>query len=141
MQDEQNMFDIYRLVTTWACTNICFFFSIQGEDNKGIMKYICKDEVIHKGQFRMLIVKLISFQQRNDSIIIEPIQYKDMISFNLEDERGIVFRSITVNELLKIRSLKKILKYQFSREWSVIDCLDENLFNDNSHLIHFHQFS
>jgi hypothetical protein len=49
--------------------------------------------------------------------------------------------SITINGLFKIRSLKKILKYQFGKEWPIIDCLDENFFNDYTQLNHFHQYS
>jgi hypothetical protein len=86
-------------------------------------------------------VNILSFY---DFIIVtEPIQCENMISFNLAVERGIVLKSITVNGSLKIRTQKKIFIYQFSRdgEWPVIDCLDQSLFNENSHLIHFHQLS
>jgi hypothetical protein len=109
------MFDLYRLVATWTCTNICYF-SIQGEDFDGIRRLLCHDDIIYTGQFRMLVVKFISFEHRNDSIILEPIQCNNMLRFELANEDGIVFKSITINGLLKIRSLKKILKYQFGKE-------------------------
>jgi hypothetical protein len=66
-----------------------------------------------------------------------------MLKFELANEDGIIFKSITINGLLKIRSLKKILKYQFGKrgEWPIIDCLDENFFNDYTQLSHFHQYS
>jgi hypothetical protein len=136
------MFDLYRLVATWTCTNICCF-SIQGEDFDRTSKLLCHDDIIHKGQFRMLIVKFIPFEHRNDSIILEPIQCDNMIRFELAKEDGVVFKSITVNGLLKIRSLKKILKYQLGKEveWPIIDCLDESFFNDYTQLCHFHQYS
>jgi hypothetical protein len=88
------------------CTNICCF-SIQGEDNNGTRKYIYQDEIIHNGQFRMLIVKFIPFQHRHDPIVTESIQCESIISFKLADERGIIFKSITMNGSLKIRTLKK----------------------------------
>jgi hypothetical protein len=65
-----------------------------------------------------------------------------MLKFELANEEGINFKSITVNGLLKIRSLNKILKYQCGKEgeWPIIDCLDENFFNDYTQLSHFHRF-
>jgi hypothetical protein len=64
INNEQNMFELYRLVATWTCTNICCF-SIQGEDFDGIRKLFIHDDVIQKGQFRMFIVKFIPFEHRN----------------------------------------------------------------------------
>jgi hypothetical protein len=120
------MFELYRLVATWICTNICCF-SIQGDDFDGKRKLLCHNDVIQKGEFRMLIVKFIPSEHRNDPIILEPIQCDNMLKFEFANEDGMIFKSITINGLLKIRSLKKILKYQFGKggEWSIIDCLDE----------------
>jgi hypothetical protein len=56
------------------------------------------------------------FEHRNNPIIIEPIQCENMFKFELADERGIIFNSITINGLIKIRSLKKMLKYQCWKE-------------------------
>jgi hypothetical protein len=66
-----------------------------------------------------------------------------MLRFELANDNGVIFKAITINGLLKIRTVKKILKYQFHREgkWPIIDYLDENFFNDYTQLSHFHQNS
>jgi hypothetical protein len=131
INNEQNMFDLYRLVATWTCTKVSSF-SIQGEDFDGLRRLLCFDDTIYKGQFRMLIVKFIPIEHQNDWIKTEPIHCDNMLRFQLANEDGVIVKAITINGLLKIRTLKKILKYQFQkeREWPTIDCLDEKFFND-----------
>jgi hypothetical protein len=81
INDEQNMFELYKLVATWTCMNICCF-SIQREYFDGIRKLLCHDDVIYKGQFRMLVITFIAFEHRNDSIILEPIRCGNMLNLN-----------------------------------------------------------
>jgi Cft2 family RNA processing exonuclease len=54
-----------------------------------------------------------------------------MIKFNIENDFGI-YASITANGLFKIRRLKKILKFHFSKEgeWPIIELFGDNFFND-----------
>jgi hypothetical protein len=136
--NEQNMFDLYRLVATWTCTNISSF-SIQLEDFGGLRRVLSHNDIFHKGQFRMLIVKFIPIEQQNDLINTEPIHCDNMLRFELANEDEAIFKAITINGLLKIRTLKKILKYQFDKEgeWPIIDCLDEKIFKDYTQLNHF----
>jgi hypothetical protein len=68
INNEQNMFDLYRLVATWTCTNVSSF-SIQGEDFDGLRRILCHNDTIHKGQFRMLIVKFMPIRHQNDLIV------------------------------------------------------------------------
>jgi hypothetical protein len=95
--------------------NICSF-TIQDEDSNGRRTYLSHNDVIFKGQFRMLIVDFIPYQHKNDPIFPEPLQCEDMLEFNLANDNGIIYKSITINGLLKIRSLKKILKHQLRKE-------------------------
>jgi hypothetical protein len=141
LNKEQEMFYLYRLIATWTCMNVNDF-TIQGEDYDGKRIYLSLSDIIIKGQFRMLRVNFIPYQHRNEPIFLEPLECDNMIKFNIANEYGI-YKSITVNELLKIRTLKKILKYHFSKEeeWPTIECLDDNFFNDYTQLSHFHQYS
>jgi hypothetical protein len=117
-------------------------FTIQGEDHDGKRSYLNFSDVIINGQFRMLRVNFIPYQHINESIFFEPLNCENMIRFNLANEFGI-YASITVNGLLKIRTLKKILKYHSSREgeWPIIDLYDDTFFNDFTQLEHFHRYS
>jgi hypothetical protein len=91
----------------------------------------------------MLKVNFIPYQHRNEPIFPEPLQCDNMLEFNLANDNGIIYKSITVNGLLKIRTLKKVLKFHPIKEgeWAIIECLDENFFNDYTQLNHFHQYS
>jgi hypothetical protein len=135
------MFYIYRLVATWTCMNVSDF-TIQGENHEGRRTYLSFSDIIISGQFRMLIVNFIPYQHRNESIFINPLECENMIKFNIANELGI-YTTITVNGLLKIRSLKKILKFHFAKEgeWPMIELFDDNYFNDYTQLNHFRQFT
>jgi hypothetical protein len=114
-------------------------FTIQGEDYDGKRIYLSISDTIIKGQFRMLRVNFIPYQHRNEPIFLEPLEGENMIKFNIANEYGI-YASITVNGLFKIRTLKKILKYHFSKEgeWPTMEFFDDSFFNDYTQLSYFH---
>jgi hypothetical protein len=90
----------------------------------------------------MLRVSFIPVQHRNEPIFLEPNECENMITFNIQNEFGI-YTTITVNGLLKTRTLKKILKFHFSKEgeWPTMEYFDDNFFNDYTQLNHFQQYS
>jgi hypothetical protein len=141
INSRQEMFYLYRLVATWACMNISDF-TIQGENHEGRRCYLSLSDTIFPGQFRMLVVNFIPYQHRNEPIFIDPLDCENLVKFNIANEMGI-YTTITVNGLLKIRTLKKILKFHFAKEgkWPIIELFDDKYFNDFTQLDHFRQFT
>jgi hypothetical protein len=88
------------------------------------------NNTIIKGQYKILRINFIPYQHRNNPVFYAPLNCENMVSFNIANEFG-TYITITVNGQLKIRSLKKILKYHFSKEgeWPIFDLYDDNLFN------------
>jgi hypothetical protein len=141
IQERQEMLEIYRTVGTWISMDVSCFL-IGGEDFSGKRRYIYRNDIITKKQYRMLIVKFIPFEDREEPFILNQIEYKNLIRFDIANEDGNMFDSVMVNEQLKLRILKKILKFRDDKsgELHVINYLNEIIFNDYSQLEHFHQY-
>jgi hypothetical protein len=121
--------------------DICCF-SIVGEDYTKKRNYIGRNEMITNGQYRMLIVKFIPFENRSNPFPLKQIGCGNLIRFDIANEDGPIFDAVTMNGQLKIRTLKKIIKYRYHKggECSVINYLNEIMFNDYSQLEHFYQY-
>jgi hypothetical protein len=105
--------------------------------------YIMKDEALKYNQYQILKVHFIPFEDRQEPFNLEKDQCEDLIDVFITNESMSLYDSIKVNKYLKVRTIKKNLKYRYGRsnEWPIFNCLDETNYDDYSQIEHYSSLS